>query len=84
MRRRAKVSDLTDDGHVMTRSTAPRLGIKDPQKAMRMRVVYTGFGVGRDAFNAAILSGEGNFVRGLIVQVCFLIHCLTVFDPCRL
>ncbi|PVF96004.1 hypothetical protein CPB86DRAFT_710079 [Serendipita vermifera] len=36
---------------------------------MRIRVVYTGFGVGRDAFNAAILSAEGSFVRGLIGQV---------------
>lgn len=35
----------------------------------RVRVVYTGFGTGREAFNAAVLSADGAFMRGLIVQV---------------
>jgi hypothetical protein len=40
---------------------------------LRLRVVYTGFGTGREAFNAAILSADGAFVRALIGQVsCFL------------
>jgi hypothetical protein len=43
-----------------------------PANTMRIRVVYTGFGVGREAFNAAILSAEGSFVRGLIGQVSIL------------
>lgn len=36
---------------------------------MRIRVTYLGFGVGREAFNAAILSAEGSFVRAMIGQV---------------
>lgn len=51
------------------KSEAPLHGGKGAQNTMRIRVVYTGFGIGRDAFNAAVLSGEGNFVRGLIAQV---------------
>jgi small subunit ribosomal protein S11 len=43
--------------------------VYDARGIMRIRVVYTGFGVGREAFNVAVLSAEWAFVRGLIGQV---------------
>jgi len=42
---------------------------RNSRPVMRLCVVYNGFGMGRDAFNAAILSSDGAFVRGLIGQV---------------
>lgn len=51
----------------MTPKVTRAQGNKNPP--IRIRVVYTGFGTGREAFNAAVLSADGAFVRGLIAQV---------------
>ncbi|KAG8809780.1 hypothetical protein FRC17_003257, partial [Serendipita sp. 399] len=68
-----KIEDIPPMKEVVKDARQERLEMrglpaKDSGKTMALKVVYTGFGTGRDAFNAAMLSAEGGFVRGLIGQ----------------
>ncbi|KAG8770706.1 hypothetical protein FRC15_003946 [Serendipita sp. 397] len=66
-----KIEDLPPMKEVVKDAKQERreLPMRDSGKVMALKVVYTGFGTGRDAFNSAMLSAEGGFVRGLIGQV---------------
>jgi hypothetical protein len=71
---------------LMTPLSATRLQ-GNSRAPFRLRVVYTGFGTGREAFNAAVLSADGAFVRALIGQVSYLLchgHVLIRRIRCRI